>query len=97
MSKYRPRKVKIQHHVIHGAEEVLGKIASYDEVDGIIPGVIRKKHGPSTGLTLQYPTDSGLKLLFRSSGAAQEVFVITGKRDVVTERLAADGLIRGES
>lgn len=77
MSKYRQRKVKRQHHVLSHLEEGLKTLSDLPSIDGVIPGAIRPKSGSTMGFTFQYLTQSGFKLIGRSSGAAQEVFVIT--------------------
>ena len=93
MAKYRPAKIKVQHHVLSQIRPALTEIASWPEVDGLIPGVIRPKKGPSTGLSLQYRTQAGFKLIARSGGAAQEVFVVTSHPEEVIRRLFASGLL----
>ncbi len=93
MPKYRPKKIKVRHHVLSAVRSRLEKIASFPEVDAVLPGVIKPKKGGSTGLSLQYPTESGLRLIARSGGAAQEVFVVTGQGEAVVRRLREEGLI----
>ena len=93
MTKYRHAKIKRQHHVLRDLEPGLELIASMKEVDGIIPGEIRPKAGASRGFSFQYHTGSGLKLLGRSGGAAQEIFVITQEPDAVVDGLVHAGLI----
>jgi hypothetical protein len=92
-AKYRPNKVKVRHHVLTPLRGVLDRIAQYPEVDAITPGAISPKRGGSVGLTVQYRTPSGLRLIGRSGGAAQEVYVVTAAPDAVLARLAEDGLI----
>lgn len=87
MPKYRQSKVKRQHHVLKNLEEGLRFLSSLDTVSGIIPGTIKPKSGGSIGFSFQYFTPSGLKLIGRSSGAAQEIFVITQSPEHVLERL----------
>ncbi|NMP21039.1 DUF2103 domain-containing protein [Sulfobacillus harzensis] len=94
MAKYRRSKVKRQHHVVAALEDGLKLIGSLPEVDGIIPGIIKPKSGGAMGFTFQYLTQSGFKLIGRSSGAAQEVFVITQHPQGVLEALQTQGLIR---
>lgn len=94
MAKYRRSKIKRQHHVLKDLEPGLDLLASWEQVDGIIPGTIKPKAGGSVGFSFQYFTPSGLKLIGRSGGAAQEVFVITGHPQEVLNRLKAAGLIR---
>jgi len=92
-AKYRPNKIKVRHHVLTPLRVWLDQIAAYAEVDAITPGVIAPKRGGSVGLTVQYKTPSGLRLIGRSGGAAQEVYVVTGQPDAVVARMVADGLL----
>jgi hypothetical protein len=94
MPKFRHRKVKREHHVLTGIEEGLYAIADLPGVQSVIPGLIRPKAGRSTGFTLQYVTPTGLKLIARSPGAAQEVFVVTTTPEQVAEALRSSGLLR---
>ena len=77
MAKYRQSKIKRKHHVVKELEPGLAFLSGLSEVDGIIPGSIRPKVGGTLGFSFQYWTPSGFKLLGRSSGAVQEVFVIS--------------------
>ena len=92
-AKYRPNKVKVRHHVLTPLKALLDRIAEYPEVDAITPGVIAPKRGGSVGLTVQYRTPSGLRLIGRSGGAAQEVYVVTRDPDTVVARMQADGML----
>jgi hypothetical protein len=92
-SRYRPNKVKVRHHVLTPLRAMLDRIAAYPEVDAVTPGAIAPKRGSSVGLTVQYRTASGLRLIGRSGGAAQEVYVVTADPEAVLARLRADGLI----
>ncbi|MBX5467528.1 MAG: DUF2103 domain-containing protein [Firmicutes bacterium] len=89
MAKYRQAKVKRQHHVLKELEEGLAFLASLEAVDAIIPGVIRPKWGGKIGFSYQYRTASGLKLIGRSSGAAQEIFVVSRAPDEVLRQMEA--------
>ena len=91
--RYRSNKIKLRHHVLAPLLEILERIAAYPEVTAITPGAIAPKRGPSVGLTVQYRTPSGLRLIGRSGGAAQEVYLVTPAPDAVLARLAADGYI----
>lgn len=93
MAKYRQSKVKRQHHVLPALEDGLKLLSSLTTVDGVIPGIIKPKAGGSTGFTFQYFTQSGLKLIGRSGGACQEIFVITRDPNQVLTDLAQNGLI----
>ncbi|CAB1128114.1 conserved protein of unknown function [Candidatus Hydrogenisulfobacillus filiaventi] len=93
MAKYRQGKVKRQHHVLRELEAGLAFIGQLPEVDGVIPGTIKPKAGGSTGFSFQYLTSSGIKLIGRSGGAAQEVFIITAHPQAVLEALRREGLL----
>lgn len=94
MAKYRQRKVKRQHHVLEALEDGLKHLSLLPEVDGVIPGIIKPKSGGSTGFTFQYLTQSGFKLIGRSGGACQEVFVITHTPSEVLKTLVDSGIIK---
>lgn len=94
MAKYRHDKIKRQHHVVRDLEPGLDFLANLDAVDGIIPAVISRKKGGTLGFSFQYNTPSGLKLIGRSSGAVQEVFVITKDPETVLQALYNAQLIR---
>lgn len=91
--KFRHRKVKREHHVLEALEAGLALLGDQDEVHAIIPGPITRKRGPSTGFSIQYATATGLKLLGRSPGAVQEVFVVTKDPDRVRALLESQGLL----
>jgi hypothetical protein len=92
-AKYRPNKIKVRHHVLTPLKALLDRIAEYPEVDAITPGVISPKRGGSVGLTVQYKTASGLRMIGRSGGAAQEVYLVTREPDAVLARMQADGML----
>lgn len=93
MSKYRHHKIKRQHHVLAALEEGLTVMANLPMVQSIIPGTIKPKSGGTTGFTFQYTTATGLKFIGRSSGAAQEVFLVTSHPSDVLAALQAHGVI----
>ncbi len=93
MAKYRQSKVKRQHHVLDALEDGLKLLSTLPSVDGVIPGIIKPKAGGSTGFTFQYLTQSGFKMIGRSGGAAQEVFVITQTPGTVLAALVEAGII----
>lgn len=93
MARYRRSKIKRQHHVLAELEDALERMAALEAVAGIIPGEIRPKAGNSTGFSFQYRTASGLKLIGRSGGAAQEIFIITARPDEVLTLLRAAGVL----
>jgi hypothetical protein len=93
MPKFRHRKVKREHHVLAAIEDDLYVIAQVAGVQAVIPGPIKPKAGRATGFSVQYATPTGLKLIGRSPGAAQEVFVVTGEPDAVKTALQALGIL----
>jgi hypothetical protein len=93
LAKFRHHKVKREHHVLGPIEAGLYAIADLEAVKSVIPGPIKPKAGRSTGFSIQYATATGLKLIARSPGAAQEVFVVTGEPRAVAEALMTLGLV----
>jgi hypothetical protein len=85
--------VKRQHHVLSSLEEGLRVLSQLSTVDGVIPGTIRPKSGGKVGFTFQYWTPSGFKLIGRSSGAAQEIFVISANPEQACADLVQAGII----
>lgn len=96
MPKYRTNKIKHEHTIIPGLRPVLEQMAACQGIRSIIPGPIRPHHLPrSVWVTIQYETETGLKLLGRNGSAIQEVFLVTGdpaevRRWLVEQELAAD-------
>ncbi len=84
MPKYRKGKVKLEHHLIEGAEEYIKELEKFESVKGIIPGRIYRNQGGKgqKGLFLKYETPSGWKLLLKNGSTVQEIFVITDDRDM---------------
>jgi|BEDMetMinimDraft_2_1075160.scaffolds.fasta_scaffold27429_1 hypothetical protein len=97
MPKFRHRKVKRQHHVLEALEPGLAVLAALDDVQSVIPGPIKPKNGGAVGFSLSYATATGLKLIGRSSGAAQEVFVVTRRPDRVAAELVRLGVLSPRS
>lgn len=91
MAKYRQSKIKRQHHVLKEIEDGLAFLSALDAVTGIIPGIIRTKSGGRMGFSFQYFTPSGLKLIGRSSGAVQEIFVISPDPEAVLTQMQNAG------
>ncbi len=93
MAKYRQSKVKRRHHVVKELEPGLRFLSSLPSVAGVIPGIISPKAGNQMGYSFQYFTGSGLKLIGRSSGAAQEIFVISPHPELVLQELQTHGFL----
>ena len=77
--KYTKKGVKRQHSIIEGVLRLLEEIAAIDGVKKAIPGVI--SYSPKRGIKLPFikisrDTITGIRLLAKSKGKIQEVFVI---------------------
>lgn len=95
MTKFRTNKVKHEHSMIPGLRPVLDRMAACPEIQAIIPGPIRSHHSPRPlTVTIQYDTDTGLKLLARGSSAVQEVFLVAADRASVRRWLMDAGLVQ---
>lgn len=75
--KYRRNKVKREHGIIQNALHWLENLSRLSEVTDIIPGVIDVSHSSERGIVYKYQTQTGCKLLLKSNGSIQEVFVVT--------------------
>lgn len=75
--KYRRHKVKREHGIIENGLSWLEDLGSNPDVTDIIPGVIEISRSPERGIIYKYETTTGCKLLLKSNGSIQEVFVVT--------------------
>jgi hypothetical protein len=75
--KYRRNKVKREHGIIQNALLWLENLGRLTEVTDIIPGAIEVIHSSERGIVYKYETQTGCKLLLKSNGSIQEVFVVT--------------------
>jgi hypothetical protein len=75
--KYRRHKVKREHGIIKNGLDWLEDLGGNPEVTDIIPGVIEISRSPERGIIYKYETTTGCKLLLKSNGSIQEVFVVT--------------------
>jgi len=93
--KYRSDKIKREHTVIKEIEELLQEVAKIKGVKSILPGRInqRKGSGHQPYLQLQYITDTGFKLLGKTSSSVQEVFVVTNYPEKVLARMEKKNII----
>lgn len=83
--KYRRNKVKREHGIIQNALPWLENLGRISEVTDIIPGVIDVSHSSERGIVYKYQTQTGCKLLLKSNGSIQEVFVVTKSPTCVEE------------
>jgi hypothetical protein len=83
--KFRRNKVKREHGIIQNALLWLENLGRLSEVTDIIPGVIDVTHSSERGMVYKYETQTGCKLLLKSNGSIQEVFVVTKNPACVQE------------
>lgn len=76
--KHRRQNVKREHHLLQGLAPVLERLAGHPAVQSVIPARIKSAiRGSGVELQLKYETPTGLKLLAKSAGGVQEIFVVT--------------------
>ncbi|NLN17756.1 MAG: hypothetical protein GX162_00570 [Firmicutes bacterium] len=93
--RYRTNKIKRRHGVIDGLSPILEAMAKCPDIAQINPGRISaSRRSGNHGITVQYFTPSGLKLLARNSSGIQEIFVVTSEPEVVKQWLMEAGLIQ---
>jgi len=81
-------KIKYEHSLIRGLREFLEtELEPLDHVQTIIPGRIKKTRKIVEGLQIhyQYPVSGGAKMLAYSSGAVQEIFVVSSRPEALKE------------
>lgn len=77
--KYRARagKIKYEHAMIQGLREFLESLQKLPEIKSMIPSEIKPvKKFSHLKIRRLMPTPTGLKALFHSGGAVQEVFFV---------------------
>jgi hypothetical protein len=89
--RHRENGVTKMHTIIGGYEAVLDDIATIPGVQSVITGVISPNKSEHEELTFQYFTDSGLKLLAKTTIAVQEIFVVTKDKNGVLAGLRQRG------
>ncbi|MGI6576172.1 MAG: DUF2103 domain-containing protein [bacterium] len=84
--KYRKGRVKRKHHLLPGLCPMLEEIANHPAVKSIIPGRINSAiRGSKVQLSWKYKTPTGVKLLAKSGGGVQEIFIVTPNPDSLHE------------
>jgi hypothetical protein len=91
--RHRTDKLTTKHSIIGDYKKILLDIANFEEVDSIITGQIFNNKTHHTGLTFQYMTDTGIKLLAKTSQAVQEIFIVTKHKQTVLDLLQGYGLL----
>ncbi|WP_457741991.1 DUF2103 domain-containing protein [Thermococcus sp.] len=95
MPKHFRKGVKREHHFLKGLEKPLEEIASIPGVKKVIPGRIYASDSRGFEIKVTRETQTGLKLVAKSNGSVQEVFLVVDKPDrarirKVIERLVED-------
>jgi hypothetical protein len=80
-------KIKTEHSMIKGLLKLLESIEDWEEIQGIIPGLIKPAKSSGIELTIQYITQSGVKCLAKSDGAVQEVFFVSSTPEILKTKL----------
>ncbi|WP_297437978.1 DUF2103 domain-containing protein [Thermococcus sp.] len=81
MPKHFKRGVKREHHFLKGIEKPLEEIASIPGVKKIIPGRIYASDSRGFEIKVTRETQTGLKLVAKSDGSVQEVFLVADRSD----------------
>lgn len=81
-------KIKTEHSIIRGLKKILHSIESWEEIQGIIPGIIKPSNSHSgVKITFQYLTPTGVKCLAKGKGTVQEVFFISSNPEKLKIKL----------
>jgi hypothetical protein len=81
MPKHFKRGVKREHHFLRGLEKPLEEIAEIPGVRKVIPGRIYASDSRGFEIKVTRETRTGLKLVAKSDGSVQEVFLVVDKVD----------------
>ncbi len=81
MPRHFKRGVKREHHFLKGIEKPLEEIANIPGVKKVIPGRIYASDSRGFEIKVSRETATGLKLIAKSDGSVQEVFLIVDKAD----------------
>lgn len=81
MPKHFKRGVKREHHFLKGLEKPLERIASIPGVKKVIPGRIYASDSRGFEIKVTRETQTGLKLVAKSDGSVQEVFLVVDKEE----------------
>jgi len=79
MPKHFKRGVKREHHLLKGIEKALEEISALKGVKKVIPGRIYSSDSRGFEIKVVRETLTGLKLLAKSDGSVQEIFLVVDK------------------
>jgi hypothetical protein len=92
--RHRENKVKKMHTIIGDYSRIFDDIARVPGVTAVNPGPISLNKADQDELTFQYFTESGMKLLAKTTEAVQEVFLVCLHKEDVLAELKRRGFIR---
>ncbi|MBO8173980.1 MAG: hypothetical protein H0Z18_01840 [Thermococcus sp.] len=81
MPKHIKKGVKLEHHLLKGILAALEEIAEIKRVKKVIPGRIYASDSRGFEIKVVRETLTGLKLLAKSNGSVQEIFLVVDKAD----------------
>jgi hypothetical protein len=81
MPKHFRNGVKREHHFLKGLEKPLEEIAAIPGVKKVIPGRIYASDSRGFEIKVTRETRTGLKLVAKSDGSVQEIFLVVDKAD----------------
>ncbi|ASI99992.1 DUF2103 domain-containing protein [Thermococcus gorgonarius] len=81
MPKHFRKGVKREHHFLKRLEKPLEEIARIPGVKKVIPGRIYASDSRGFEIKVTRETQTGLKLVAKSDGSVQEVFLVVDKAD----------------
>ncbi len=92
MPKHFRRGVKREHHFLKALEKPLEEIARIPGVKKVIPGRIYASDSRGFEIKVSRETKTGLKLIAKSDGSVQEVFLVVDKEDREAVREAVSSM-----
>ena len=81
MPRHFKKGVKREHHFLKGLEKPLEEIARIRGVKKVIPGRIYASDSRGFEIKVTRETKTGLKLVAKSNGSVQEVFLVVNRED----------------
>ena len=81
MPRHFKKGVKREHHFLKGLEKPLEEIAAIPGVKKVIPGRIYASDSRGFEIKVTRETKTGLKLVAKSNGSVQEVFLVVNRED----------------
>jgi hypothetical protein len=92
--RHRDQNVKKMHAIIGDYAKVLDDIGKIPGVKSVITGSISLNKSEFEEMTFQYFTDSGLKLLAKTTEAVQEIFLVCADKNAVLAELRSREILQ---